>query len=109
METSNTPERADDEPEIERAAAQVGDHLAQRGVTVRDGDTPDERADLLSAVEDFERAVAARGGDSYTNSPLSSDPDRREFVVPRRSDDEGVPGYIARIREAADRLRPPAP
>lgn len=97
-----------DESDIERAARQAADRLEQRGVRVYDDDTAEERAVLLSALEQFERAVAGRGGDSFLNSPRSSRPERREFVIPPRGDDEDAVTYASRVREAADALGPPA-
>ena len=64
----------------------------------------DEAANLLSAVEAFEAAVAKRGGDSMTNAPDSNDPDYERYVVPRRKDDEGTRAYTARVLKAAQKL-----
>ncbi|HEU4632118.1 MAG TPA: hypothetical protein VFS08_20370 [Gemmatimonadaceae bacterium] len=94
------------EADVARAAETVRGQLEERDVRLQDGDTPEELADLLSAVETFEAAVRERGGDSYTNTPRSSDPDRDEFVVPARGDDEMVPAYVRRVLAAADRLAP---
>lgn len=96
-----------DEAEVQRVSAQVASQLGQRGVDVHDRDTPAERADILTAVEGFEHAVRARGGDSFVNSPRSSDPERREFVLPRRGADQSVEDYIARVRAATDALGVP--
>jgi hypothetical protein len=110
MEPTRTPRQpsrpAADEAEYDRVAAQITGQLAGRGVTVHDADSPEQRADILSAVERFERAVQMRGGDSYTNSPSAADPDHREFVIPRRPDDESAAAYVRRVRAAADRLAP---
>jgi len=58
-------------------------------------------------VERFEAAVRERGGDSFTNSLRSSDPERQEFVIPQRGDDEGAGDYIARIHAATEKLGVP--
>jgi hypothetical protein len=48
--------------------------------------------------------VEARGGDTFTNAPDSSEPDNPAFVLPERRAREPVPAYVARIVEAAKRL-----
>ena len=45
------------------------------------------------------------GGDSFTDSPLSSDPDDPELVIPERREGEAVTAYIQRIDNTAQRLR----
>lgn len=92
--------------DTDRAVTQVRHQLEQRGIRMHDDDAPEAVADLLSAVEQFERAVARRGGDSFTNSPQSSDPDREEFVVPTRRDDEDAAAYAVRVRARAEELGP---
>ncbi|HJS43195.1 MAG TPA: hypothetical protein VJ755_06960 [Gemmatimonadales bacterium] len=39
------------------------DRLRRRGILVSDDERPEELADLLAAVEGFEKEVEARGGD----------------------------------------------
>lgn len=102
-EPQDAGDRADAR-EIDDAATQIAHQLQERGVRAREDDPAEELARLLDAVEHFERVVAARGGDSYVNSPLSSNPERPDFVVPRRRDDESAASYTARVREAAERL-----
>jgi hypothetical protein len=80
------------------------DVLGQRGVLLFGDENDDELADLWSAVDRFESVVEARGGDTFTNAPDSSEPDNPAFVLPERKAREPVPGYIARIREATERL-----
>ena len=92
--------------DVYRAAANVRGQLEERDVRLHDDDTPADLADLLSAVEAFEGAVRARGGDSYTNTPDSSEPERKEFVIPARGDDESASAYERRVRAAAERIAP---
>jgi len=44
-------------------AAEIGERLRSRGVALTGAERPDDLADLLSAVERFEKAVEAHGGD----------------------------------------------
>ena len=97
----------DSEERAERAAAvaEVTARLRSRGITVKGGEHPDELVDLLSAVERFEAAVEAHGGDLMVDDLKSSRPDDSHFVVPRRAPGEGVRAYIGRIDAATAGLR----
>jgi thymidine phosphorylase len=102
----------DEEFEARRtAAAEVTARLRGRGITVTGSEKAEELADLLSAVERFEAAVEAHGGDLMVDDLKSAQPDDRHFVVPRRAHGEVTRTYIGRIDEATARLRrhPPQP
>ena len=88
-----------------RAAAEVAARLRQRGIALTGAERPDDLVDLLSAVERFEAVVEAHGGDLMVDDLKSSQPDDRHFIVPRRGNGETVRAYVARIDEAAARLR----
>ncbi|HEX3274411.1 MAG TPA: hypothetical protein VHR43_06120 [Gemmatimonadales bacterium] len=92
------------EEEQARAREHNLDVLGQRGVLLFGQETDDELADLWSVVDRFESVVEARGGDTFTNAPDSSEPDNPAFVLPERKAREPVAAYVARIREAAERL-----
>jgi len=94
-------------PDDERAGvlAEVADRLRTRGIAVSSGDPSEALADLLSAVERFESAVEAHGGDLMVDDLKSSQPDDRHFVLPRRAPGEAVRAYISRIDAAASGLR----
>ena len=87
------------------AGETIRGQLVERGILLDDDETPEQLADLSTAVEEFEQAVAALGGDSMTNAPDSSDVDDPAFVLPRRRDDEAVGQYTARVSAAAAQLR----
>src|SRR5467141_1077940 len=72
------------EAEEDRAATEVADRLRQRGVAVTGAERSDDLADLLSAVERFEKAVEAHGGDLMVDDLKSPQPDDRHFVLPPR-------------------------
>ncbi|PYP53597.1 MAG: hypothetical protein DMD45_01150 [Gemmatimonadetes bacterium] len=98
---------AKDEAQRERAAAaaEVAARLRSRGITVTGGENPEDLVDLLSAVERFEAAVEAHGGDLMVDDLKSSRPDDRHFVVPRRAPREAVRAYISRVDAATAGLR----
>jgi hypothetical protein len=97
------PHRREDQ---ERAAATIVSQLARRGVRAVGDENGDQLADLLTAVERFEAAVVAAGGDLMNNQPTSNDPEEPRFVIALRSDDESADAYVARLRAAADALGP---
>lgn len=66
---------------------------------------PEDLADLLVAVERFERAVEARGGDLMVDDLKSSQPDDPHFVLPARVAHEPVRDYIMRIETAMSSVR----
>jgi hypothetical protein len=93
------------EEEREAAAMELSGRLAQKGIEVGSDEDPAQLSDLLSAVEEFERAVEKAGGDLFVNSLDSSEPQDPRFVLPRRRDDEPLPKYRERILAAAQSLR----
>lgn len=96
------------EEERRHATDVIESQLRRRGIRVTGDETSDEAADILSAVERFEAAVSALGGDRFVNDPRSHDPENKRFVIPERRDDEGGEEYARRILEAAARLGPVA-
>ena len=92
----------DSEERAERAAAaaEVTARLRSRGITVTGGENPEDLVDLLSAVQRFEAAVEAHGGDLMVDDLKSSRPDDSHFVMPRRVPREAVQAYIGRIDAA---------
>jgi hypothetical protein len=87
------------------AAAEVADRLRSRGIAVTGAEDPEDLVNLLSAVERFEEAVEAHGGDLMVDDLKSAQPDDRHFVVPRRAAREGIRAYIGRIDAATAGLR----
>lgn len=86
------------------AATEITGRLHQKGVDANADEDPALLADLLTAVERFESAVEAQGGDLMVNSPRSRDPQNPEFVIPAKKADDDIEGYIRRINDAASNL-----
>jgi hypothetical protein len=101
LDAALNPHRAEDQA---RAREHNLDVLGQRGVLLLGSETNDELADLWSAVDRFDSVVEARGGDSLTNAPDTSEPDNPAFVLPERRAREPVADYVARIVAAAKQL-----
>jgi hypothetical protein len=90
--------------ELARAAEHSADVLRQRGIEVTGRESPEELVAIQTAVEAFEGAAAARGADSFVDSPMSSAPEHRTLVVPARDRGESAAAYAERIQEAAREL-----
>jgi hypothetical protein len=92
------------EEELARAAEHSADVLRQRGIELTGRESPEELAAIQTAVEAFEGVAAARGADSFVDSPMSSAPEHRTLVVPARERGESAAAYAERIQQAAREL-----
>jgi hypothetical protein len=86
------------------AALEIAGRIRQKGVVVSGRETSAQLDDMLTAIDRFEAAVIARGGDLMVNTPTSSPPENPDFVIPRREPGEDPETYASRINAAADRL-----
>jgi hypothetical protein len=92
--------------EEERHARQEAEYrLSERGIKVEPTDTDEEVADVLDAIERFEGAVEAKGGDLFVNRIGSTEPEDPTFVPPVRRPGESATDYGRRIAAAKDTLR----
>src|SRR5207237_8628434 len=94
LERSLDPHRAEEQ---DAAVAEVAGRLRQRGIAVTGAEDSDDLANLLEAVERFELAVEAHGGDLMVDDLCSSRPDDLQYVVPRRLPGEWIRAVIVRI------------
>jgi hypothetical protein len=78
--------------------------LRHRYVPLFGTETDEEVLSIVNALERFEAAVIAAGGDLMVDSPESSEPEHPEYVIPRRRDDEAADAYVARVHFGADRV-----
>ncbi|HEX6628374.1 MAG TPA: hypothetical protein VF105_10480 [Gemmatimonadaceae bacterium] len=90
--------------ERDSATREMGGRLRQKGVLLTGRETSAQLDDLITAVDRFEVAVEARGGDLFVNTPSSDQPESPDFVIPQRAPGEEAEAYAARINEAAQRL-----
>ncbi len=90
--------------ERDAARIELAGRVRQKGVLIDGSETPAQLDDLLSAIDRFEAAVIARGGDLMVNTPTSSQPEDPRFVIPRREPGEDVDIYAGLILAAAARL-----
>jgi hypothetical protein len=110
MATSRPEDRDQDlnphrDADRERASAVAASQLRHRGIDVDEQrESSDDMAALLSAVERFEAAVSALGGDRMVNSLDTDQHDDEALVLPRRRADESLTAYAARVNRATDDL-----
>jgi hypothetical protein len=95
------PHRAE---ELTAAAREIAAKLRARGITLTGKESAEQLSDLLDAVERWESAVEAAGGDLYVDEG-GSQPDDPAFALPVRPAHETVPNYIARLAQARAGLR----
>ena len=105
--TSPGQERdASSSADLQRASGQIAARLSALGIRLDGNEAPDELTQIADAVERFEDAVEAHGGDLMVDEPPAGtpgEPDAPEFMLPRR-DDESVASYIARVDRAAGKI-----
>ena len=90
--------------ELQRAMEETAARLRQRGVHLTGRERSEELVALLEAVELFEDAVQARGGDLFVDEGpggVTRQPDDVHFVLPRRAPHESVATYLPRLAAAA--------
>jgi 5-enolpyruvylshikimate-3-phosphate synthase len=85
--------------------AELVDRLNERGIEIRASESSEDVVDLYEAVEAFEAAVEARGGDLMVDTPPSHEPDDPRFVLPQRESGESLSALTLRIRGATDGIR----
>lgn len=89
------------EDERRSVSSSVAATLEARGVHLTGQESSEQLVEMLDAVERFESAVSAAGGDRMVNDPDSSEPQEAAFVLPRRAADESPFEYADRVRRAA--------
>ena len=104
LEQDRGEERSD---ERARVGMDIAARLSARGVVLTGDESSEELVNLLEALERFERAVQAKGGDLMVDEgPPNAElqPDDASFVLPRRADDESVSRYLRRIDEGTSAI-----
>jgi hypothetical protein len=93
--------------DLERASQSITSRLDALGIDLDGTESPDELTRIADAVERFEDAVEARGGDLMVDEPPAGSegqPDHSDFVLPRRAADETVAAYVARLDRQTERI-----
>jgi len=97
-----------DDAEVRRVSAQVAGRLAALGVWLGGRESSEELAAIEEAVERFEEAVRAHGGDLMVDEGprgRTTAPDDSHFALPIRGQHETVASYLERLARATDTVR----
>jgi hypothetical protein len=92
--------REENERDLARVSEELASRLRDRGVAVHEDDSSDDIVALVEALEAFERAVEAHGGDLMMDEPPPhhvGQPDDPHFLLPPRGDDESFTQYRGRL------------
>jgi hypothetical protein len=108
MSDARASQQDSSDAERDRIAKDLAGRLFSRGIDVRDDDSNDDVSTIEEAVERFEEAVQAAGGDLMVDEPPrghEGQPDDARFQLPLRHADESASQYVERLARAADELR----
>jgi hypothetical protein len=97
-----------DDPDVRRVSVEIAGRLAALGVWLGGRETPDELVAIEEAVERFEEAVRAHGGDLMVDEGphgRTTQPDDRHFALPLRGEQEPVAPYLERLERATGTVR----
>jgi hypothetical protein len=103
-----TPNTDEWNRDVARVTQEIASRLRARGVDVFDSDAPADVAEMVDAVEEFERAVESRGGDLMVDEPPNRgapQPDQPQFLLPTRAADESGRNYLTRLAAATTAVR----
>ena len=108
--TSMDPNRDVGAPEsdVRRVAGQLRGRFSALGIDLDGDESPEQLARLTDALEGFENAVRAAGGDLMVDEPPRGQkgrPDDARFRLPLRHADESASAYVERLRHASATLR----
>ena len=98
----------DDDADFSRATAEIARRLGSRGIETHEADSPEDVVRIMDAVEIFERAVIAHGGDLMVDEPPqpgAGRPDDPHFLLPLRGSDESAAAYTGRLKAATSVVR----
>ena len=106
----NPPSRADDSSskEFANAIREATSRISRRGVFLSGKETHAEIVELDEALEAFENAVDAAGGDLMVDEPPAGkrgEPDDPRFLLPQRVATMSVAAYVARLAQAVGAMR----
>lgn len=94
--------------DVRRVSGELASRLEGLGIRVSGAEQPEELLDMVEAVDRFEAAVQARGGDLMMDEGprgQTTEPDDRHFALPVRREHESVADYIGRLDRATDDVR----
>ena len=105
MTGPNEPREDDD---VQRVSRDFADRLTTLGIRLTGAERPKELLEMVEAVDRFESAVEAHGGDLMMDEGprgRTAEPDDPHFALPMRPEHESVAGYLERLARATDAVR----
>ncbi len=106
--TINTGNPGSSDSDLQRAAQETANRLRALGIQLTGRERPEELVAVEEAVERFEAAVEAKGGDLMMDeSPPGqiAQPDDRHFALPLRNAQDSIADYLERLARATDTVR----
>ena len=100
--------RERDGEDVRRVSTELAGRLAALGIRLQGTEDPEELLDIIEAIERFEDAVQAHGGDLMVDEGPGGrtvEPDDRHFGLPVRGEHETVADYVRRLARATDEVR----
>lgn len=94
--------------DLRRVSREVASRLQALGIELDGSESPDELTQVEEAVERFEQAVEARGGDLMVDEGprgQSPQPDDPHFALPLRRAGEPIGDYLEHLARATDLVR----
>ena len=93
--------------DVRRVSNEFASRLSRLGIRLNGNERPEDLVSLVEAIERFEAAVEARGGDLMMDEGPrgSSVPDDPHFALPMRAEHESVSDYLERLARKTDEIR----
>lgn len=96
-----------DNEDVRRVSNEFVGRLSRLGIRLNGNERAEDLVNLVEAVERFEAAVEARGGDLMMDEGPrgASMPDDPHFALPMRAEHESVSDYLERLAHKTDEVR----
>ena len=108
MTEPGTTPYGDDDRDVARVSMDLAGRLRALGVEVHDDDSAEAIVGIVEAVEAFEHAVRAQGGDLMMDEPPANqagEPDDPHFLLPSRGADESSTDFATRLAATTAGIR----
>jgi hypothetical protein len=95
----------DGSAELKRVSEETAGRLRALGIVLDGRESSEDLVQLEDAIERFEEAVEAAGGDLMMDEGVggpASQPDDPHFALPMRQNHETVGAYLERLSRATD-------
>ena len=96
-----------DNEDVRRVSNEFAGRLSRLGIRLNGNERAEDLVNLVEAVERFEAADEARGGDLMVDEGPrgNTEPDDPHFALPLRGEHESVSDYLQRLSRKTDEVR----